>query len=211
VALASPELSWRLRQVRARAATVGWRQAMDDLRPLVQRAWREMDIVRRRRFLRHLRPWWDVHRHRMAPAAADRIAAIQAEGRLTVAAGRISTAEAAGGGVRLGWRRRGASAQAFVEADHVINCSGLGGDIAGTQEPILRDLLAAGAARPDGLGLGLDVDDSFHVVDPLGQPSARLYAVGPPTRGALWEIVAVPDIRDQVAEVAARIARDLDA
>jgi uncharacterized NAD(P)/FAD-binding protein YdhS len=145
----------------------------------------------------------------MAPAVADRIEAIRAEGRLTVAAGRISTVEAGDGVVRLGWRRRGGGAEAFVEADRIINCTGLGGAIDRTAEPILQDLLAAGAIRPDALGLGLDVDDSFHVVGSRGQPGAGLYAVGPPTRGALWEIVAVPDIRDQVAEVAARIAGDL--
>jgi uncharacterized NAD(P)/FAD-binding protein YdhS len=42
-----------------------------------------------------------------------------------------------------------------------------------------------------------------------GAPQATLFAVGPITRGALWEINAVPDIRVQAAEVAAAALRAL--
>jgi len=35
-----------------------------------------------------------------------------------------------------------------------------------------------------------------------GTPSDRLFVLGPPTRGRYTEIVAIPDIRLQAAEVA---------
>jgi uncharacterized NAD(P)/FAD-binding protein YdhS len=37
-------------------------------------------------------------------------------------------------------------------------------------------------------------------------PATDLYAVGPLTRGAFWEITAVPDIRHQVWALARRLA-----
>jgi uncharacterized NAD(P)/FAD-binding protein YdhS len=37
-------------------------------------------------------------------------------------------------------------------------------------------------------------------------PSPALYAIGPLSKGAFWEIVAVPDIRGQVAGVAKAVA-----
>ena len=43
-----------------------------------------------------------------------------------------------------------------------------------------------------------------------GRPWSHLFAVGPLTRGALWEITAVPEIRaqtEQVAERALAVAR----
>jgi uncharacterized NAD(P)/FAD-binding protein YdhS len=39
--------------------------------------------------------------------------------------------------------------------------------------------------------------------------SGQLWALGPLTRGRYWEIVAVPDIREQAAAVAEDIAREL--
>jgi uncharacterized NAD(P)/FAD-binding protein YdhS len=40
------------------------------------------------------------------------------------------------------------------------------------------------------------------VIDSQGSPSNRLYALGPLRKGKLWESVAVPELRVQVAELA---------
>ena len=64
-------------------------------------------LAERRRFLRHLRPWWDVHRHKIAPAIGAKIEAMQAEARLAVAAGKLVSAEAADGGAIVRFRARG--------------------------------------------------------------------------------------------------------
>ena len=69
---------------------------------------------------------------------------------------------------------------------------------------MLKSLFEAGMARPDGLGMGLDVDGRSRVAG-----AERLWAVGPLTKGRFWEIVAVPDIRGQVADVAEDIAKEL--
>jgi uncharacterized NAD(P)/FAD-binding protein YdhS len=79
-------LSQMVRRVRSRSAEAGWRAAIDALRPETQTIWRRADLATRQRFLRHLRPWWDVHRHRMAPAVAGRIGEMRSSGRLTVLA-----------------------------------------------------------------------------------------------------------------------------
>jgi uncharacterized NAD(P)/FAD-binding protein YdhS len=204
-------LSWALRRVRRDAADVGWRCAIDKLRPFTQQAWRALAPEEKGRFLRHLRPWWDAHRHRMAPAVAAQINALQAEGRLVVRAGRILDAVEDKDVLRIAWRQRGRTRTEFLRAARIINCTGLGGDARETAEPLLRDLIASGAARSDPLGLGIDVDDDSRVVDASGSADRRLFAVGPLTRGALWEIVAVPDIRNQVASVAHRVAVELGA
>ena len=56
----------------------------------------------------------------------------------------------------------------------------------------------------DRLGMGLEVDERSRLD---GAP--RAWAVGPLTKGRFWEIVAVPDIRHQVAAVADDIAEEL--
>ena len=46
---------------------IGWRNAVDSLRPHSHALWQSLSLDHQRRFLRHARPWWDVHRHRIAP------------------------------------------------------------------------------------------------------------------------------------------------
>jgi uncharacterized NAD(P)/FAD-binding protein YdhS len=204
-------LSRLLRQVRRRAAAVGWREAIDEVRPATQAIWRRADLAQRRRFLRHLRPWWDVHRHRMAPAVADRIAAMRRDGRLAIAAGRILRAEPDEPGASVIWRPRGSADEEIVRVGRIINCTGYGGDPARAGNPLIRSLIESGEARADPLALGLDVDENCQVVDANGRVDARLRAIGPITRGSLWEIWAVPDIRNQVAGLAADLGAQLRA
>lgn len=191
-----------LRAVRARAEAVGWRSAVDELRPHTQELWRRATHADRARFLRHLRPWWDVHRHRLAPEVAARLDALRASGRLEVVAGTVVASEP--DAVR--WRPRGGDAVERLLVSRVINCTGPAGDAARSRDPLLRQLLADGLARPDAFGLGLDVDAESRLIGADGRPQPNLYALGPVTRGAHWEITAVPDIRSQVWNLARRFS-----
>jgi uncharacterized NAD(P)/FAD-binding protein YdhS len=192
--------------LRTRAEQAGWRAAVDELRPVTQMLWGSLSDTERARFLRHARPWWDVHRHRLAPEVADRIDALVADGRLRFAAGKLVEAEKADGRLRLCWRPRGEEHAVETVARRVVNCTGPQGDLTRSREPLLRHLLRTATIRPDALRLGLDVDGQARVRGVDGTPSDRLHAVGPMTRGGVWEIVAVPDIRHQAWDLARRLS-----
>jgi uncharacterized NAD(P)/FAD-binding protein YdhS len=194
-----------LRRIRQDAATFGWRPAIDQLRPVTQAMWQRADAQERRRFLRHLRPWWDVHRHRIAPEVAAVLDLLQQEGRLTVAAGRLLTADLRDDGVDLAWRPRGSAATCSLATRRVVNCTGPRASIAGA-EPLLDDLLGSRRVRPDPLNIGIDVDDHCRALPASGEADDCLTVVGPLTKGRWWEIVAVPDLRVQVEQVADRLA-----
>jgi uncharacterized NAD(P)/FAD-binding protein YdhS len=195
-----------LRAVRRRGEAIGWREAVHEVRQAVRLLWSRAPLAERRRFIRHLRPWWDVHRHRIAPAVAERIAALQAEGRLGFAAGRIRSAEADGDAAAVTWRPRGGGADRRLRVRRIVNCTGPELDIARAGEPLLDALLGAGRIRPDGCRLGIDVDPQCRALAAAGEPSGSLYAIGPMTRGAFWESIAVSDIAAQAGAVARRIA-----
>ena len=199
-------MSALLRQVRTAARTAGWRAAVDALRPHTQSLWRGTDPADRARFLRHLRPWWDVHRHRLAPQVAERIATLRAEGRLTIVAGRLDAITPDGTGTRLEYRPRGSDTIVTEHIRRIVNCTGPLGDIGRTTEPLLRGLREQGLIRPDPLRIGIDVDPQSATLAADGTASDRLFAIGPMTRGTFWEIVAVPDIRQQVWSVARRLS-----
>src|SRR6185295_19877890 len=113
-----------------RSAEVGWRSAVQELRTVTQWLWGEADETERRRFLRHLRPWWDVHRHKLAPAVGATIEAMQAGGRLAVAAGRLVSAEAEGERAKVRFRARGRDEIETLQVARIVNCTGPETDIA---------------------------------------------------------------------------------
>ena len=194
------------RALRRRAREVDWRTAVDELRPFTQSIWRAMAIDERRRFLRHLRPWWDVHRHRIAPHVFARLDRMRRDGRLEIVAGNLISAEPARDGVRVCYRPRGGDTVRAVIARRLVNGTGPQGDLARTAEPVLSALHLRGVLRPDPLHIGIDVDQDSNAIDAAGKASGDLLVLGPMTRGAFWEIVAVPDIRRQVWSVARRLA-----
>jgi uncharacterized NAD(P)/FAD-binding protein YdhS len=191
------------RWLRRRSAEIGWRAAVDSLRPHSHALWQSLGVVEQRRFLRHARPWWDVHRHRIAPEVAGAIARLIGEGRLQVMAGRVVAASPVTGGIEVEVCRRGSEAPQRRTFVYVFNCTGPLHSIERTRDPLLRSLIEAGEVRPDQLGIGVAVDEN-------ARAGERLWALGPLTKGRYWEIIAVPDIREQAASVANDIARELN-
>jgi len=192
------------RWLRRRSAEVGWRAAVDSLRPHSHGLWQSLDGEQQRRFLRHVRPWWDVHRHRIAPEVARTVHDMVADGRLEIVAGRIISARPGAAGLEVDFRRRGAGSPTTESFAYAFNCTGPLHSVARTRDPLLRSLLDAGRVRADDLGIGLDVDAR-------ARAGERLWALGPLTKGRYWEIIAVPDIREQAAVVADDIERELGA
>ncbi|WAC60603.1 FAD/NAD(P)-binding protein [Brevundimonas sp. SL130] len=198
-----------LGQVRDATRTHDWRAVFDRLRQNARILWRGWTPEQKRRFLRHLRPVWDVHRHRMSPGTAREIASLLASGELTVLAGKLTGAVLDGGTVEASWRPRHRRRPIRDRFDLVINCTGPLGVIQHSAEPVIRDLLAKGYGRPDPLGLGLEVDEAGRLTNAAGEPAAGLYAIGPMTRGAFWEMTAVPDLRGQARDLAATLTAGL--
>jgi uncharacterized NAD(P)/FAD-binding protein YdhS len=192
------------RWLRRRSAEVGWRAAVDSLRPHSQALWQSLSTEQQRRFVRHVRPWWDVHRHRIAPEVAQLIARLVAEGFLEVAAGRIVSAQSRDDGIEVSIRRRGAQEDQTRLFAYVFNCTGPLQAMDRTNDPLLRALLDDGSIQSDRLGMGILVDDHSRA-----EGAKDLWALGPLTKGRYWEIIAVPDIREQAAAVADDIAKEL--
>ncbi|MEP7131151.1 MAG: FAD/NAD(P)-binding protein [Sphingomicrobium sp.] len=193
------------RWLRRRSANVGWRAAIDSLRPYSHPLWQSLDVEQQRRFLRHARPWWDVHRHRIAPEVARTVADMVADGRLEIAAGRIVSVRKEADGLHVEYRKRGSGAVQSAQFAYVFNCTGPLHAIGRTRDPLLRGLLDAGHVRPDQLNIGLEVDELSRA-----RGGERIWALGPLTKGRYWEIIAVPDIREQAAAVADDIALEIN-
>lgn len=196
--------SRRLCDGRRQARAADWRTMMDGLRPVTADLWREADPAVRARLVRHLRPWWDVHRHRLAPAVAATIDRLLADGRLRAVAGRVRRIESGDDRVTLDWTPRRATTEQTLTGGWLIDCTGPGHDP--VRDPLTGPLIVAGRARLDALGLGLDLDGDGRVLGADGAADPRLFVLGPPARAAFWETIAVPDIRQRVEAIVTALA-----
>jgi uncharacterized NAD(P)/FAD-binding protein YdhS len=182
-----------------------WRAIIDGLRPYTPALWQSLPLGERRRFLRHARPYWDVHRHRLAPAIAERLKGLADAGQLIRHVGRILEFRESDAAVEVLIRRRGTNRIESVTAEAVVNCSGPESNYRKLNVPLVVSLLEQGLGRPDSLSLGLDVAADGALIGADGAPSRQIYTLGPPQKGVFWETTAVPEIRVQ----AARLARTL--
>ena len=188
-----------------------WRAVIDSLRPVTQQIWRSLPLVEQRRFLRHLRSYWDVHRHRIAERIADQLKLQLRSGQIQMHAGRITGYRESAVGVEVTYRERKSEQLVKLLVDRVVNCTGPEGDYRRISSPLVLDLMEQNLARPDALSMGLDVADDGAVLDSEGAPSRCLYALGPLRKGKLWESIAVPELRVQVAELASLLTSGLQA
>jgi len=76
------------------------------------------------------------------------------------------------------------------------------GSVVVTGKGIVIGRLDQGEVKPDHLDIGLAVHGH-------SRAGNRLWALGPLSKGRYWEIIAVPDIREQAADVAEDIALEL--
>lgn len=199
-----PDLLWQVRAA-LRAQPGRWPEVIDGLRPHVPALWQRLPERDQRLFLRHVARYWEVHRHRAPPATAARITALRGTGRLVIHQGHITgiaevSRGAAGGTLRV--RIGQGAAAAEITAGWLVNATGPDMDITRSADPLIRDLLAQGLARPGPLGLGLDAGPDGAVLGIAGTPAAALFTLGPLLRGRYYETTAIPEIRDQASALA---------
>jgi len=204
-----------LRSVRTRVEEVereggDWRDVIAALRPRTPTLWDALPHRERARFLRHVRPYWETHRHRAAPEPVGVVRDLVESGHLRVRGGRLASLIAHAGGIEAEVRLRGTGRTEPIRAAHAINCTGPQCDVRRVGTPLSAALLRRGLARPDPLHLGWDTAPDLALRGAGGEPSRVLYYVGPLLRAAYWESTAVPELRVHAARLAAGLVASLE-
>jgi uncharacterized NAD(P)/FAD-binding protein YdhS len=197
-------------QVRAAAEkSLDWRAVIDSLRPVTQDIWRSLPLDEQKRFLRHVRVYWDVHRHRVAPEIGDILADMQSERQVRFHRGIVTQYSEGRDVAEVHYWDRDNHSEKALRAHRIINCTASETDGRRIDDSLITSLLVQGFARPDPLFLGLDVDENGTVIDCNGISSRPLYAIGPTRKGCLWETTTVPEIRVQAAALGKRLVEVL--
>jgi uncharacterized NAD(P)/FAD-binding protein YdhS len=184
-----------------------WRGVMTQLRSMAPALWTGWDLPEQQRFLRHVRPFWDVHRHRLAPSVHAKLSRAIARGQLTLVRGRLATLEHDAARQSLRASVRTVHGRRVLEGAVLINCTGPDTHALRGANGLLRSLITDGIARPDALRLGLATDAGSRVICREGTVQRTLFALGTLARGSQWELTAVPEIREQANLVAREIER----
>ncbi len=190
------------RRAREMSPRVGWHPVVDSLRAILPDIWNALPIHEKRKIVRRILPFWEVHRFRIAPQIDAALRQARADGRLSIekaAACGISLDES-GFKTRL---RRSDGAFAEVRSDAVVLCTGPDRDL--RKNPLIATLLTAGYGRIDDAGLGLAVDRQSRLIDGEGQALPNLWAFGPMTRGSFGEMTGAPDIALHIERVSGQL------
>jgi uncharacterized NAD(P)/FAD-binding protein YdhS len=146
---------------------------------------------------------WSIHRHRLAPAMADRFEeALNRNARILK--GRL-TGLAPTGSASLSATITHRGKTSSLRIDRVINCTGPNSDPTKSYYPLIQNVIVSGHARSGAANLGLDVDEKNRVLDASGAIQHDLFAMGALTRGRWWEITAIPEISRQATELAGHL------
>lgn len=170
-----------------------WRSVINAVRTYVPSLWAEASVVEKKRFLRHLLPYWNIHRHRVHAKVAELLNHLAAEQQLTVMSGRLLAVEAERAHIQL----RHTHERVALNIKWLINCMGPPLTINAAHQPLVQALIKRGMATLDTLNLGFDTSAVGELKIQSGESSSRFYLLGPYRKGAALETVAVPEIRQQ--------------
>ena len=187
----------------AEAHGTPWQAILNGLRSPLQDIWQGLAVEEQARFLRHVRPFWDAHRHRLPLEVHGRIRSEFDAGRALLLRGRVSAVDRSSEGFRVTLRKSGSAGAEVMETDLAFDCTGHKPDLGSS---LIKSLLSQGLARPDAHALGVAVKPDGQVVGRGHAVTPGLFALGPLCQGSLWEITSVPEIVRQADAAASRIA-----
>jgi len=190
------------------AAGDDWRDVINELRAHTPGIWQRLPPAERGKFLRRVVPYWDIHRHRLAPAAFLRLEQMLKTGQVESIAAEVQAYERDGAQTTVVLRPRKGGPVRRLVVGAVVNCTGPNYDIASLRIPLLAQLRDEGLIRQDALKLGLEIDADYRVLGQEGRSASGLFYIGPMLKARYWEAIAVPELRGHAARLAARMLAD---
>jgi len=187
-----------------------WREAVTFVRHMAPTLWQRLPEHERRRFLRHVRAYWDIHRHRLPPETVVRLDELRRAGALHIHAGRLTQLTPAEQAISVTWTPRGQKRSQQLAVNRVINCTGPDYDLRRSRDPLLKSLVNSGLAVADSLGLGLKTGAHGALMDAEGWPGLHLYYLGPMLRADHWEATAVLELRGHAERLASHLTGKVD-
>ncbi|HEY0292750.1 MAG TPA: FAD-dependent oxidoreductase [Hansschlegelia sp.] len=198
----------RIRRTVAAARAEGrpWQHVLDAVRAQGHAIWANLPEGERRKIVRRLRPFWDVHRFRVAPQVEAILRRRREEGSLEIVVGEPVSSAASAGGISVTLRRRGGATEVRT-FDAVTLATGPGHRSLVHDDPLISGLAKAGVIGLDTVGLGLAVDPQNRAIGADGSASPTFWIAGPLARGSVGELMGLPEVARHAEAVAGDIVK----
>jgi uncharacterized NAD(P)/FAD-binding protein YdhS len=205
------ELLRKIRRAIREAEADGWswHAVIDQVRGQGHALWRALPVRERRRIVRHLRPYWDVHRFRIAPQVEEASEQAILTGRLEILAASIESVRTDGAEIDCVLRVSRSRARIERRVDAVVVTTGPGHRAILESQAWIARLAEAGYLALDPTGLGLDCTTTAQAVGPAGEPTPFFYISGPLARGTFGELMGLPQIAEHAVFVAEQVAGEV--
>jgi len=191
----------------AEAQQMPWQPVFDALRNQGREIWAALSLDERRRLVRHLRPFWDAHRFRVAPQVEEVLRRRKESGTFEVLAGSIADVSKTSGEIAVLIRLRRSGKHVVRKADAAAIATGPGHRDILTSEPYLGRLERDGLVCLDEVGLGLAVNRRGRAIGRNGHISDTLLIGGPLARGTFGELMGLPEVARYAVDIAGEIAQ----
>lgn len=188
---------------------VSWHAVLDAARGQGRTVWGNLPVAERLRLVRHLRPFWDVHRFRIAPQVEAALIEATERGQLETIAASIAAVSYNAGKIRAALKRAHSAGTTIRDFDAVIVTTGPAHNAIFDSQEYLTGLADAGLALADPVRLGLWCDEHSRVLDREGWPAPGLYVAGPLARGTFGELMGLPQVSEHAGDVAAEVIASL--
>jgi len=208
ISLAGQSVSATLHAIReavrqAAANDRPWSDVFDAVRLQNSAVWQQWTLAQKRRFQRHLRAFWDVHRFQAAPQIHDLVHAELAAGETHIITAKLVAAAMDNNKIAVTFRRRGGASLETRRFEALINCTGATGP-AIKDHALLQQLAEAGAIHADDFGgVAIDLESRAEASD--GHHDSHLRLLGPAVRGTLGEVSGALELALHAQKVAASI------
>ena len=198
-----------VRQAAAEAVT--WHSVFDALRAQGAQIWQALPVAEKRRLLRHLRRYWEIHRYRVAPQMEALLDDCLDCGALTVLAGAITRIDASGVRIGVEFRYRRSETVDQQMFDRVVITTGPAHGSYLKSQSWLSGLKKAGYLTRDSYALGIACDETGQAIGRDRRPAADLFIAGPLGRGTFGELIGVPEVALNARLIAGEIAKKVQA
>jgi len=197
------ELLKLVRQTIKSNPEIHWSLIVDALRVYVPEIWTYWDLSEKKLFLKRLRPFWEISRHRIPEESLTLLTHLQCSDQLRVIKGEVLKIQRTGQGFDILYRNGNITENKSFHK--IINCTGPESNYRKIKFPIIDHLIHDYNIVPDPLNLGILCNADGKMMNEKGQPIDGLWCIGPMRKAVLWETTALREIRSQ----ACRLAKDI--
>jgi uncharacterized NAD(P)/FAD-binding protein YdhS len=193
----------------AAAEGVSWHAVIDQVRGQGHDLWQALSVAEKRRIVRHLRPFWDVHRFRVAPQVERASEEAIEAGRLTVLPASIRSVKVKGDSIDCVLRLSRSGKTVERSFDAVVVTTGPGHRGILESQPWIEKLADEGYLALDPTGLGLACTMLSQASGPSGAIAPSLFISGPLARGTFGELMGLPQVSEHALFVAEQVIAEI--